>query len=393
MIPNYYEFYNSVKMISGKNALSRLPEELNRMAAKKPAIVTDKGVVGAGLIDIVTEILHSSQIEIGAIFDDTPIDSSHTVVNTVADLYRSKGCDIIIAVGGGSAIDTAKGVNLVISEKTDDLMKFCGFNRLRKPPKPFIVIPTTAGTGSEVTMAAVIANPDKRVKMSFVSPNILPMVGMIDARMTLTMPPKISAATGMDALTHAIEAYTSLQKNPISDSFAISAIELIRDHIIEAVLNGKNEDTRLAMANAALLAGMAFSNAMVGAIHSLAHAVGGICHVPHGVANSILLPFGMELNLPAVKHITAELLLPLAGPVVYAKTPANSRAEKAIETVIHLRTELHKHCGLPTSLKDAGVSKESLEQIARAAINDGSSSYNPVALNFENALETLNKAY
>jgi len=211
-IPEYYEFFNSVKIISGYKALETISFELGRLGAKRPIIITDKGVAQAGLIKHVVDSFAGTDTVIGAVFDETPQDSSNVVVNQIAAIFRAQNCDSIIAVGGGSAIDTAKGVNIVITENTDDLLKFMGNYRLNKPMKPFVVIPTTSGTGSEVTMVAVIANPEKNVKMQFTSDLLLPKLAVLDPRMTMSMPPKITAATGMDALTHAVEAYIGPQK-------------------------------------------------------------------------------------------------------------------------------------------------------------------------------------
>ncbi|HQI25333.1 MAG TPA: iron-containing alcohol dehydrogenase, partial [Smithella sp.] len=299
-------------------------------------------------------------------------------------------------VGGGSVIDTAKGVNIVISEEADDLMKFTGNNRLTKPMKPFIVVPTTAGTGSEVTMAAVIANPARNVKMQFTSPLILPKVAILDPVMTMSMPPKITAATAMDALTHAVEAYIGPQKNPVSDAFAFSAIELIKANIIDAAKNGKDRDVRLAMANASLLAGISFSNSMVGIVHALAHATGGLCHVPHGVANAILLPHGLEFYIKKSPDIAArigKLLRFFMEPEDYAKIPVNEREKNTVAAIRDMNDSLNKICSLPLTLSQAGVTKDKLEAIANAAINDGAIAFCPVEASYEDALEILKAAF
>lgn len=393
MIPEYYEFFNSVEIISGRNTIDLLPRELKSMGANKPIVITDRGVVDAGLIEIVGRGFEGSDALIGAVYDKTPVDSSSLIVNEIASIYRQKGCDSIVAVGGGSAIDTAKGVNILVSEGADDLLVFSGYNRLRKKQRPFVIVPTTAGTGSEVTMAAVIANPEKKIKMSFISPLILPGVALLDPRMTLTMPPKITAASGMDALTHAIEAYMCLQKNPLSDSFAFGAIELIMKNLIKAVENGRDEDARLAMSDAALLAGLAFSNSMVGIIHSIAHALGGVCHVPHGMANAIILPFGMEYNMARAGDYISDLLLPLGGAEKYSGTPPAKRAEKSIDEVRSILKELNARCGLPVTLGEAGVDRGDFKAVATAAINDGSVQYNPEAVEYEAVMDILNRAY
>ena len=264
---------------------------------------------------------------------------------------------------------------------------------LKKQMRPFIVIPTTAGTGSEVTCVAVISDPDRHLKMSFTSNFLYPRAAILDPRMTLTLPPMITAATGMDALTHAMEAYISLQKNPLSDSYAMKAIEIIAKNLIAVVKDGNNRDGRLALANASTMAGIAFSNAMVGVVHNLGHATGGVCRVPHGVAMSIFLPFGLEYNQPKVGDQIAELLLPLAGSEVYSATPANQRAAKVIAVINEMKNELYELCKLPRTLKEAGVAPEKLPDIAKTALNDGASTYNVEEIDYEDALRLLEKAY
>ena len=390
MIPEYYQFSCPVKIISGLKALSNLPYEMDILGAHKALIVTDQGVVGAGLIDRVMRALEGSDCEIGATFDGTPPDSSSKVVNAVARLFVDEGCDCFLAVGGGSSMDTAKCANMIVAEGTDDLMKLQGVERPRKPTKPFIAVPTTAGTGSEVTVAAMVYDEDTKVKMAFTAYRLLPDVAILDPKMTMTMPPKLTAATAMDALTHAIEAYYCLQKNPVSDSFAVAAIKLIMDNVTMCVQNGKDETARLAMANGALLAGISFSNSMVGVVHSLAHACGGVCRVPHGVGNGILLPWGMEHNLEKAGETIAEL-----APVLGASTSGSPmvQARAAVQAVRDLGTHLKQLCGLPARLKEAGVTEDKLEAIAGLAINDGTAIYNPEDLTYQAALEILRKAY
>ncbi|MCX5844740.1 MAG: iron-containing alcohol dehydrogenase, partial [Deltaproteobacteria bacterium] len=197
-LPGYYEFCCRVKIIAGHDALEKIPGILASLRAERPMIITDKGVSGAGLINIVANAIKDG-VTIGAIADDVPPDSDLRVVTRLAQEYREKGCDSLIAVGGGSVMDTAKGINIVVSEKADDLMKFSGANALKRPLKPLIAIPTTAGTGSEVTLVAVIKDHEKHLKMCFVSYFLLPDVSIVDSRMTLSLPPAITAATGMDA--------------------------------------------------------------------------------------------------------------------------------------------------------------------------------------------------
>lgn len=392
-LPKYYEFHNPVKINAGDEALETIPHELDTMNCRRPIIITDKGIVKAGLLKVVLEGFEDSNVTIGAIFEDTPVDSSLEAVNTIAQQYKEHTCDSIIAVGGGSVIDTAKGVNIIISEGTSDIEQFMGVDRLRKPQQPLIVIPTTSGTGSEVTLVAVISDKKKNVKMPFTSNLLMPRLAVLDPRMTITLPAKMTAATGMDALTHAIEAYTCLQKNPLSDAYAVAAIQFLRNNLLPTVEDGKNRDRRFALANASLMAGAAFSNSMVGAVHAISHACGGVAHVPHGVANSILLPYVMKFNLDAISDLYAELLLPLTGAELYASTPPSERARTTIEKVVLLRHSLNKLCGLPVKLSDAGVSFGQLDKIAETAINDGAMLPNPKQLSRADVKNILQQAY
>ena len=393
MLPKYYEFFNSVKINAGIEALETIPYELNLVNANRPLIITDKGIVNAGLLKIVLDSFADSKLVVGAVFDETPSDSSLDIVNKVAQIYKETNCNSIIAVGGGSVIDTAKGVNIIISEQTDDIRQFMGVDRLSKPQRPLIVVPTTSGTGSEVTLVAVISDKENNVKLPFTSNLLLPKIAVLDPRMTLSLPQKITAATGMDALTHAVEAFTCLQKNPLSDAYALSAINLIRENLIEVVQNGKNADARFAMANASLMAGIAFSNSMVGGVHAIGHACGGVAHIHHGLAMSILLPHVMRYNLDVVGEYYAELLLPLAGEDVFTNTKKEDRAEKSIQIVENMKNELKSICGMAVSLSEAGVKEEQLEDIAKTAMNDGAMSPNPKEMDFEDVMQILKLAF
>ncbi len=393
MLPKYYEFYNPVKINAGDEALETIPYELKQMGVKRPIIITDKGIKDAGLLKIVLDGFSDSDITIGAVYDQTPPDSSLAVVNEIVQVYTENKCDSIIALGGGSPMDTAKGVNIVISEGDSDLRKFMGADRLTSPQRPFIAIPTTSGTGSEVTLVAVIYDEVNNAKLPFTSTLLLPKLAIIDPRLTMTLPPHITAATGMDALTHAIEAYSCLQKNPMSDAYATAAIALIRDNLLTAVKKGKDGKVRFAMANAATMAGVAFSNSMVGAVHAIGHACGGVAHVPHGNAMAILLPHVMKFNLDKNNAFYAELLLPLAGDEVYSSTPKRKRAQKAIEYVHQMNADLNKACKMPIKLSDTGVKKEQFDKIVEAAINDGSMLTNPKEMERKDILNVLELAF
>ncbi|MFA6035297.1 MAG: iron-containing alcohol dehydrogenase [Myxococcota bacterium] len=388
----YYEFCCPTKILCGRKALSNLPHELTGLGAKRPMILTDKGVEAAGLLAKVQAAFVDCKMEIGQIFTDVPVDSSNRVVNRIARLFKDTGCDSLVAVGGGSVIDTAKGVNIVLAQETEDLLNFQGVDRLTGTMKPFITIPTTSGTGSEVTNVAVILNEETHAKMAFVSGKLFSHVTLLDPAMLVTMPPKITASTGMDALTHAIEAYTCLQKNPMSDAMALAGIRKIVENLAAAVKNGKDENARINMADGALMAGAAFSNSMVGMVHAIAHSVGAASRVAHGVANSILLPYGMEYNVGKAASELSEL-----APLLYkgdlTGLDTKARALKAVEGVRALTAELNRLCGLPLRLSEAGVKAEQLEQIAKLSVNDGALTYNPEEMTWEEGLEVLKKAF
>lgn len=400
-VPGYYEFFCPVNTVAGHQALEKIPRLLGGLNAHHPMIITDKGVVAAGLVDILLAAI-TPGVRIGAVEDDVPTDSDLKTVNRLAGVYRESGCDALVAVGGGSVIDTAKGVNIVVSENVDDLMQFSGAGNLTRPLKPLVAIPTTAGTGSEVTFVAVIADPARNLKMPFTSYFLTPDIAVLDPRMTLTLPPAITAATAMDALTHAIEAYTCLAKNPFSDAHAQLAIELIGQNLLKVINEPDNADGRLALAVAASLAGVAFSNAMVGMVHTLGHSVGAVCSVPHGTSMAILLPYGLEYNMHKNGHLTAQLLLPLSGARVYAQTPAHLRAQHAIAAIRQLNQRLHQETGgrharffkeITSPDGSARVPVESIEAIADKALGDGSILCNPEELDRDDLVMVMSHAW
>ncbi|HEX4869686.1 MAG TPA: iron-containing alcohol dehydrogenase [Moraxellaceae bacterium] len=390
----YYEFFCPVKVVAGHKALEHIPFELATLQATRPMVLTDKGVVAVGLLKHVEAAFADSDIAIACVFDDVPPDSSMTTVRNAAAMYRANGCDAIIAVGGGSVIDTAKATNILVTEGGDDLHAFSGAHNLKRPLKPLFVVPTTAGTGSETTMVAVVSDPEKGVKVPFTSYFLLPNAAILDPRMTLTLPPHITAMTAMDAMTHAVEAFTCLAANPISDAYATAAIRKISDNLLRVMDNPADADARLELAQASTMAGIAFSNAMVGLVHSLGHSAGAVCHLPHGLCMSLFLPYVLEYNKDVNGERIGELLLPLAGADAYATTPRQERAERAIGHIRWLRDELYNRCKLPRTLKETGkVSEPQLEQIADLTINDGSIIFNPKETDREEALAILKRAW
>lgn len=390
-MPDSYRFHCPVKVVSGKNVLDKLPSEFSQLESKHPIIVTDPGVANAGLLDIIHTACSGNGLNLSTVYDQVPADSPISAILGIVDAYRRNDCDGILAVGGGSAIDTAKAVGIKLADESVDLMSFKSVLRMTKQTPPLIVVPTTAGTGSEVTSAAVISYPDNGIKLSLLSPSMPPNTAVVDPRMTLTLPPRITAATGMDALTHAIEACLGTHKNPISDAIAEEAISLISGNLVEAVQNGQNLEARLAMANAATLAGIAFSNSMVTMVHALGHSLGAIHHVPHGEAVAVCLPDALEFNMDTVGGYLADLLLPMAGAEEFINTPMEKRPIRFIEKIRDMRKTLHELSGLPITLKDAGVGNGQLEEVAEISPKDGAAYYNRKKFSSEDALHVLKK--
>lgn len=391
---DYYEFFCPVKLIVGARALENIPFELGSLGAKRPLVVTDRGVAGAGLVDKLREILSAGGLEIAAVYDEVPPDSSLAAVRAIASRYREADCDALIALGGGSPIDTAKAANILASYQTEDLLKYSGAGNLPRPLKPLLVVPTTAGTGSEVTFVSIVRDEERGVKVPFASPFLMPHAAVLDPRMTLSLPAQITAATAMDAMTHACESFICLAKNPMSDAYATAAVRAVAENLLKVLDTPSDQAGRLALAQGAAMAGIAFSNSMVGLVHSLGHSVGALCHVHHGTCMSILLPAVLEYNLAARRGAIGELLLPLAGADVYAATSAADRAEQTIARLKTLKDEIHARCGLPRTLAETGkVEQSQLEQIATMALDDGSIIYNPVEVSREEALAVLHKAW
>ncbi|WP_441368221.1 iron-containing alcohol dehydrogenase [Acinetobacter lwoffii] len=394
MAKPYYEFFCPVKVIAGHAALEHIPFELATLGAKRPLIITDKGVRANNLLAPIEVAFEMADAAIVAIFDDVPPDSSLGTVRSAAKLYRENHCDAIIAVGGGSVIDTSKATNILVSEGGDDLLKYSGAHNLPKPLKPFFVIPTTSGTGSEVTMVAVVSDTEKNVKMPFASYYLMPHAAILDPRMTQTLPPHLTAMTAMDAMTHAVEAYTCMAANPISDAYATAAVKKISTHLFNVLDNPSDAQGRLELAQASTMAGIAFSNSMVGIVHSLGHSLGAVVHLPHGLCMNLFLPYVLEYNKEVNGDKIADLLLPLAGADIYAQTPAHLRADKTIATILTMRDRIYSLTKLPRTLRETGkISEAQLDEVAEKALNDGSIIYNPKEATLEDLKSILKKAW
>lgn len=390
MIPEFFQFYLPTKILFQAGISKDFSNELSEFGISKILFLTDSYWVKQPQTQEILQGLKNAGIESIEIFSEIPPNSEVKVVKRAAEQGIQAGAEAIVALGGGSVLDTAKAANILLSQGGDLVSDYSGAQTLTKALKPLIAIPTTSGTGSEVTKAAVILDEENSAKLSFVDRYLYPTLAILDPELTLSMPPQLTAMTGMDALTHAIEAYTSLEQNAFAQALSLRAIQLIHQYLLKAVKQGDDLEARSAMMAASNLAGVAFDHSMVGVVHSMSHAVGAISHVPHGLANSILLPWGMEYNFEVAHEKYADLLNVLE---ISFEGSREDKARKAIEEVRKMRSNLKNICGLSDRLSEAGVQEKDLEAIADLAEADGSSFYNPREVTATEVLSSLKKAF
>lgn len=393
-VPSYFEFVNSAKLLCGDYAMENIPSEMRLLGSSRPIILSDATLEKIGSVRILTDALSKGGMKASAIYTDIPLDSSIEKVNEISRIYRENNADGIIALGGGSVIDTAKGLRMLISQGGKNILSYVGSEMLgRGQSVPFAAIPTTSGTGSEATSVAVIKDGERKVKLEFISSFLLPDIAVLDVRALESMPARITALTGLDALTHAIEAYSCLQKNPISQCYALTAIKLIMENLENAVRKPKDKDARIAMAIASYIAGASFSNSMVGIVHAIGHSVGGVCSVAHGEAMTILLPICMRYNKDYADSDYSDLLLYLSNADVYASTRKEDRAEKAINVVVSFIERIKASAPIATKLSERGVKRSDFDEIAKRALNDGALIVNPRNADKDDILKILEDAF
>ena len=391
MLPEFFEFYNPTKVVYEDGVATDLKPELDIIGIQKYFIVSDHVINDLGLVQKVADGLADAGFEVTGKYLDVAQDARLKDVQTCADQIKASGAEGIMSIGGGSVIDTAKAANILFSEGGDLVDDYSGAHTLTRPLKPHVVIPTTAGTGSEVTMIAVIYDEENKEKLAFPDKFLLPNLAVLDPQMTLSLPSKMTAATGMDALTHSIEAFVGPQASPVSDAFAAGAVELIFKHLVNATENGEDVQARGGMLIASTMAGIAFTHSMCGCVHGMAHATGALYRVPHGLANGIFLPFGMEYNFEEIREKLARLA-PFMGEDT-AGLSEEEAARKAIAAVRKLSAALNALDALPIRLRDVGVPEDGLEAIAEGALNDGTSFYNPRDMDEEELLPYIKNAY
>ncbi len=377
-----FSFELPTRIEYGVGVISKLGDELRLLKAQKVAIITDPGIIKAGLLDKITSILKEEKL-LYNVFDGVDPNPKDQNVERGAQVVRSFGADAMVAISGGSVIDCAKAIGVLVSHDGKRIKDFEGKTAVKKQILPFIAIPTTAGTGSEVTFSAVITDTENNYKMTVRSPFMAAKVALLDPKLTVTVPPHITASTGMDALTHAIEAYTVKVSEPVSDALALYAIELISNNLVNAVKNGEDIEARACMLVGSLLAGIAFSHSDVGSVHCMAEALGGVYDAPHGICNAVLLPYVMEYNVEFCLEKYSRIAQAM-GEVFYT---IEEGAMKAVERVKELAVDV----GLP-SFKSLGVKEEDLEKLADMAAKNISTESNPREMTKEDYLTLFRRA-
>jgi alcohol dehydrogenase len=365
-----HEYFMTPISILGTGCMERIVAYIKPMMFRKALIVSDKILVDTGLIDKLLSLLNAEGI-FYIIYRDVSPNPTVDQVNYGLKLLRDNGCDFLISFGGGSPHDCAKAIAL-LATNDGEIANYEGLNQSKKRAAPLIAINTTAGTGSELTRFCVITDEERHVKMTINDWHVTPIIAVSDAELMLGMPPGLTAATGMDALTHAIEAYVSTNASPVTDCKAVKAVELIAGSLCTAYNNGSDLQSREAMVFAEYLAGIAFNNASLGYVHALAHQLGGFYNLPHGLCNAILLPAVMKYNLPAA--ITKYADLARAAGI----NTTNQSLEASANQFISQVQQLNKDLSLPARLSELrGFKPEDIPLLAENALKDVCCQTNP----------------
>ncbi len=380
-----YKLYMPLMSLLGENCLEDAGNEIEKLGFKKALIVTDK-ILRELIASKVTKILDSKNVSY-VFYDEVQANPTVKNVNDGVKVLTDNECDFIISLGGGSSHDCAKSISL-IATNGGEIKDYEGMDKVKKNPLPLISINTTAGTASEMTLFAVITDTEKHIKMAIADKKLTPIIAVNDPKLMVKMPKGLTAATGMDALTHSIEAYVSTIANPITDACAEKSIKLITKYLLKAVENGNDMEARDMMAYAEYLAGMAFNNASVGYVHSIAHQLGGYYNLPHGVCNALLLPYVQVYN--SQNLITAKRLKEVAkfmGGNINGITN-----EEGAKLCIELIKKLSKSVGIPSNLRELNVKEDDFETLATNALKDICSLTNPVQGSKEDIIAILKSA-
>ena len=363
--------------IFGEQAIEQLIPEISKKKWASALIVTDKFMRESQAYQRVLKVFSSTKIKF-KVFDKTSPDPNIELVEEATEYIKNTDCDFILTLGGGSAHDLGKGVAL-LSKTNKNIKDFVGINKVDHLVLPIVCINTTSGTGSEVTRFSIISDVNEKVKLAIIDDKLIPTISINDTETLITMPPFLTGTTGMDALTHAIEAYLSTEANTLTDAYAIKGIELISENLIEAYNNGKNIVAREYMAQAQYMAGVAFSNASLGYVHAIAHQIGGRYHLPHGLCNAVLLPKIIE----GVAKKNSSLRFNNIGKAMNVPMSAYGVISK-IET-------MNSKLNIPNSLSDIGVRKDDIDDIVIKALEDPCRMTSPVQFTQDELVHILVK--
>jgi len=362
-------FFIPTVNLMGAGCLKDATDSIQSQGFKKGLIVTDKILSQIGMVKQVQDLLSERDVET-VVFDSTQPNPTISNVNDGLALLTDNDCDFVISLGGGSPHDCAKGIALVASNG-GKIADYEGVDQSAKPMLPLIAINTTAGTASEMTRFCIITDEERHIKMAIVDKHTTPLISVNDPELMLAKPASLTAATGMDALTHAVEAYVSIAATPITDAVAIKAIELIQAHLRAAVENGDDIEAREQMAYAQFMAGMAFNNASLGYVHAMAHQLGGFYDLPHGVCNAILLPHVQRYNAQVCPERLRDVAKAM-GVDVEGMT-AEQGANAAIDAIV----DLAKDVGIPAGIKELGAKSDDIPTLADNALKDACGFTNP----------------
>jgi len=379
-----FGFYIPSVTLLGVGASKEAGEQAKALGATNLLIVTDAGMNKMGVADTIKGYVTAAGLK-AVIYDGAEPNPTDKNVAGGVEAYKANKCDGIISLGGGSSHDCGKGIGLVIAGG-GNIRDYEGVNKSSKTMPPFLAINTTAGTASEMTRFCIITNTDTHVKMAIVDWRVTPNIAIDDPLLMVGMPPALTAATGMDALTHAVEAYVSTIANPITDACAIKAIELIAGYLTKAVANGEDLEARDRMAYAEYLAGMAFNNASLGYVHSMAHQLGGFYNLPHGVCNAILLPAVSQYNLIACPQRFADIAVALGEKICGLSVV--EAAQKAIDRIKALSASI----GIPANLTELGVKEADLKVMSENAKKDACQFTNPRKATLDQVIQIFKDA-
>lgn len=372
------------EIIFGQGALRQVGESLVRLGAKSVFIVTDPGVLASGWVEQITPAIQESGLDY-QIWSEVTSNPRDYEVDNGLESYLNSGCNAVLGIGGGSPIDAAKAIAL-LSANRGSICDYEGADKIQYPLPPLVAVPTTAGSGSEVTQFAIITNTSREKKMVIGSKSLIPDIALIDPRTLTTKDKELSANTGMDVLTHAIEAYVSLAATPLTDVQALNAIKLVTDYLPLSISSRSNLKAKSAMAMASLQAGLAISNAILGLVHAMSHPLGGLLDMPHGEACAILLPYVMEYNLPAAIDRYGTIAKAMDQRV--EGLSKREAAEKAVEAVKRLSRDV----GIPDKLSKVGLTEEYINQLSENAMQDVCILTNPREVPLEDIIKIYTAA-